>query len=98
VELSDGKIQNISGYICPKGKTYAENEITAPRRVVTSTVKTADGRILPVKTHMPILKENIFKAMEIINGVEVKTPVKIGQIIYANIEEGIDLIATAEME
>ncbi len=95
VELEKDQIKNITGFICPRGKAYAQNEIIAPRRVLTTTVKLADGRILPVKTDAPILKVNIFNAMKTVNGLSVKAPVEIGQILYENIEDNINLVATA---
>ncbi len=94
VEVENNLIKNISGFICPKGKLYAENEIVAPRRVLTTTVKTLDGRVLPVKTDAPILKANIFSVMEKVNGLTVKTPIEIGSILYKDIDENINLIAT----
>ncbi len=98
VELEDNKIISVSNYICPKGKIYAENEIVAPRRVLTTTVKTANGRVLPVKTDAPILKVNMFSVMEKVNSLTVSAPVKIGQVLYENIDENINLIATMNLE
>ncbi len=97
IELNGGEILNISGNLCLKGKFYAENEIIAPRRVLTSTVKTADGRVLPVKTDLPILKENIFSVMKKVNTITVTTPIEIGEIVFKNIDENINLIATTKL-
>ena len=46
----DGKIDKIEGYTCKRGYTYAQDECTAPKRTVTSTVRCKDGAVLPVKT------------------------------------------------
>ncbi len=97
VNLEGKEIKEISGYICPRGKTYAENEVTEPRRVLTTTVKTDDGRVVAVKTDKPIRKENIFEVMNKVNMLRVKTPVQIGNIVCHCIDEDINLIATSNL-
>ncbi len=93
---------NQSGYVvqgnqCPRGWDYAVNEYTNPRRMVTSTVKVSGavhGR-LPVKTSQPFPKGKIMDLMAMIHTVEINTPVKLGQVILANVlDSGIDLVAT----
>ena len=100
VELSeDGKVLNVTGNTCPRGKAYAITECTAPTRMLTSTVKVKGGRtaMVPVKTSNPIPKGMMFDIMKEINSVEVASPVKIGQIIIENVlDTGVDIIATNE--
>jgi CxxC motif-containing protein len=49
-----GKVISVTGNTCPRGKTYAESEITNPVRTLTTTVTitgAADKAVmLPVKT------------------------------------------------
>ena len=100
VELDpDGSVVNVTGNTCPRGKAYAITECTAPTRMLTSTVKVQGGRtaMVPVKTSKPIPKGMMFDIMKEINSVEVKSPVKIGQIIIENVlDTGADIIATNE--
>ena len=98
VETEEDKIVSITGNSCPRGKLYGENEIICPRRVLTTTIKTADGKVVPVKTDKPIKKSEIFDIMKIVNGITLKTRVKIGDIVMKNITEGINLIATDDYE
>lgn len=88
---------NISGNKCKRGLIYGLEEIKAPKRTLTSTVKTTsiDMPRLPVKTNKPLPKELIFNAMEKLNDIIVKNNVKIGDIIIKNIcETDVDIIAT----
>ena len=96
VEELDGKIAKVDGYSCLRGKAYAENEVICPKRVVTTTVKTVNGKLVPVKTDNPVNKSDIFIVMDKINKITVVTPVKIGDIIARNLVEGVNLIATDE--
>lgn len=98
VTLDGETIVDVSGNFCPRGKIYAINETTCPRRVVTTTVKTDKGKPLAVKTDGSVKKSEIFNVMQIVNGIIVKTPIKIGDVICENISEDINLIASDEIE
>ena len=54
VELDGDKIISVGGYSCLRGKKYAESEVICPRRVLTTTVKCADGGVVSVKTSNPV--------------------------------------------
>ena len=92
--VDGSKISETSGYGCPRGRTYAENEIVCPRRVLTTTVRKSDGSVVPVKTDKPVKKSEIFDLMAKINKIIVDGKVSINDIIYRNITENINLIAT----
>ena len=94
VETEDGKITGITGNSCPRGKAYAENEVVCPRRVLTSTVKTKDGKVVPVKTDKPVKKVELFDVMAKINSAVAGEKVKIGDVIIANVTEDINVVAT----
>jgi CxxC motif-containing protein len=87
----------ITGNKCPRGKKYAIEELTAPKRIVTSTVKITGGvyPVIPVKTAQAIPKEKIFTIMRILANVEVTAPVYVGDIVVKNIADtGINVVAT----
>ncbi|MCR5041667.1 MAG: DUF1667 domain-containing protein [Clostridia bacterium] len=97
VTLDGDSIVSIEGNACPRGKKYAENEITDPRRMVASTVKVNGGKlpVVPVKTSSDIPKNMIFDVMREINRVSVDAPVEIGQVIIPDVlGTGADIIAT----
>ncbi len=93
VEVENGKVLSIQGNGCPRGKMYAEHEVVCPKRVLTTTVRMQNGKILSVKTDAPIKKENIFALMQKINAVHPDGEVQIGDILLENIEEGVNLVA-----
>ena len=97
VSLEGDKIISIEGNTCPRGKLYAENEMVCPRRVITTTVKTTDGRMMAVKTERPIKKSEMFEIMEKIRKIESK-PKKIGEVVMGNISEDINLISAQDMD
>lgn len=96
----NGSIITVTGNTCPAGKAYAEEELTEPKRMVTSIVKVL-GRTMPlsVKTNIPIPKDKIFSVMEQIMAVTVTPPVKIGNIVIKNVlGTGADIVATKNID
>lgn len=92
----DGKIAEVSGFTCPRGKDYAIAECTSPVRTVTSTVRCADGAVVAVKTSKPIPKSMIFDVMREINSVLANADVKIGDVVIANVlDTGSDIVVTS---
>lgn len=92
-------IEDISGYTCKRGHDYAETEVLAPVRTITSTVRVNGGRnpVVAVKTAQPVPKEKIFDCMRVIYGITVNAPVAIGQVVCDNIAgTGVDLVASAD--
>ena len=85
----------VTGNKCPKGEKYARDEALAlnPVRTLTTTV-TAKDFLLPVRSDKPIPKEKMIECMEIINRVNVRRSVNIGDIIIENIYEDVNMIAT----
>jgi CxxC motif-containing protein len=96
---------SVTGNRCARGSTYAQEEIRAPKRVVTATAPlaaplaapsvTSAIRRIPVKTVAPCLKEKIPALLQDIYKVKVSLPVKVGDVIISNWNgEGIDVVAT----
>ena len=100
VTLEGGKFVSVTGNTCPRGAKYAEDEVTAPKRLLTSTVRIKGGflPLLPVvsKTVMP--KGKVLEAAQALRSVEVQAPVKAGDVVVANIlNTGVDIIASRNM-
>ncbi len=101
VELEEGKVLSVSGNTCPRGEKYAQEECTHPTRVLTSTIRVADGvlPVVPVKTAAPIPKELLFEAMAALRELTVPAPVAIGDVICPDLcGTGIALLATSSVE
>ncbi len=97
----NGEFISVSGNKCPRGAQYAKQEITDPRRVLPTSVKIINGELplLSVRTDGPIPKRLIFDVMKIVKKIEVKAPVKRGDVIMKNIlNTGVNLIATRTVQ
>lgn len=97
--IIDGEGDNIivSGNRCLRGAHYAKSEMTAPKRMLTTTVRITNGALkrLPVRTSNSVPKEKLMELMEIINTLSVVAPVALGDVVVENIAElGVDLVAS----
>ena len=95
-----GKVLSVSGNTCPRGKVYAENELTHPTRTLTTTVMVLNrpGCMLPVKTSAPISKEKIMEAMAVIRTLKVNAPIKCGEVILPSLLGEADLVAAGSIK
>ena len=87
----------VVGNNCPRGAAYGKTELTAPTRVLTSTVKIENGEICrcPVRTKGAVPKGILFEIMSALREVTLVSPVKIGDVVIHNVcDTGIDVIAT----
>lgn len=97
VEMEGGQIVSVAGNTCPRGDAYARKEVTNPTRIVTSTVKVEGGAVemVSVKTKEDIPKGKIFDCVRALKGMTVKAPVRIGDVILADVAgTGVDVVAT----
>ncbi len=94
---TEKEIESIEGYTCPRGKKYGEAEFLAPVRILTSTVKSNEGRLIPCRSKEPLPKDKVLECMEVLRGITVVLPIKRGDSIVADIlGTGIDIVATGE--
>lgn len=102
--LAEGGIA-VSGNRCPRGAAYAREELLAPKRTVTATVKVrgplgsgggAVGvRRIPCRTRAPFPKERVGELLAAIYALEAPLPVKRGDVLIADaLGLGIDVVAT----
>ena len=88
----------ISGNTCPRGERYGRQEILSPERTVTSSVAISGSAhaLCPVKTAAPVRKAKVGAVLPATRGAHICAPVKLGDVILANVADtGVDVIATA---
>lgn len=102
--LLEAKIQGdsftVTGNKCPRGKAYAQKELTCPGRVLTTTVLTCftDFPLLPVRTAGEVPLKAILSIMQVIDSVVVKERLQPGDIVIEPVPgTEVALIATDDM-
>ena len=96
---------SVSGNRCPRGAAYAREELLAPKRTVTATIRSRHGtgasvggsgtRRIPCRTDAPFPKERVAELLSLIYSVEASLPVEMGQVLIADaLGLGINVVAT----
>lgn len=101
VEMENGEVTSVTGNTCKRGDVYARKEVTNPTRIVTSSVKVNGGKLKMVscKTKEDIPKGKIFEVSQALASVVVEAPVKIGDVVLANVAgTGVDVVATKNVD
>ena len=84
----------VTGNNCQRGVIFAKEELTCPKRIVTSSVKTEQG-VRACKTSQPVPKSMIFDVMKEIEKLRLKK-VKFGDVVIKNVlNTGADIVITA---
>ncbi len=97
VQMDGSEIVSVTGNTCKTGDRYARKELTAPTRIVTTTVRVTGGTlaVVSVKTAADIPKGKIFACIKALQAVEVPAPISIGQVILPDVAgTGVAVVAT----
>lgn len=94
-------VRSVTGNSCPRGDTFAHQELTCPMRVLTTTVAVSgsDEALLPVRTAEAIPLELHAQAIDLIRGVVVDAPIRMGDVVLENLlDTNINLIASMDID
>lgn len=100
VEYEGQDVKELHGVECRKGREFVVNEIQNPLRMLTGSVRVANGEfpLASVKTAAPIPKEYLQALGQLTHQIEIEAPVEIGQVIAENLlGEDIQLVATRKI-
>ncbi|WP_297501799.1 DUF1667 domain-containing protein [Thermococcus sp.] len=94
VEVEDGKVLEVRGHTCPRGKEWAIQEVTSPKRVVMTVLPVENGALptVSVKTAEPVPKEKIPELMRFLASLKLKAPIKIGDVVTE--WKGVKIVVT----
>lgn len=95
------EVRSVAGNSCPRGDKFAHQELICPMRVLTTTVAVSGGdeALLPVRTAEAIPLELHAQAMDLIRGLVVNAPIRMGGIVLENLlDTNINLIASMDID
>lgn len=94
------EVHSVTGNSCPRGDTFAHQELTCPMRVLTTTVAVSGGdeALLPVRTTEAIPLALHTQAMDLIRGLVVDAPIRMGSVVLEDLlGTSINLIASMDI-
>ena len=95
------EVCSVTGNNCPRGDKFAHQELTCPMRVLTTTVAVSGGDevLLPVRTAEAIPLELHAQVMDLIRGLVVNAPIRMGDVVLENLlNTNINLIASMDID
>ena len=90
----------VQGNRCPRGRAFAEQEITRPVRILATTVvvRGGDERLLPVRTTEPIPRDLHMQAMDLVRRISVDAPIRMGDVVIDDVlGTGTALVASVDV-
>lgn len=96
VENVNGDLQ-VTGEGCARGRAWAFQETTDPRRTIATSVRVLGGAepLCSARLTNPIPRKDIMRAVEKIHALVLHAPVEAGSVLIADIlGTGSDVVAT----
>lgn len=98
--VEGSKLVGIQGQACKRGVAFVEEELSAPKRMLTTTVRVIGGilPLVPVRSSKPLPKGALLPAAALLRDVVLQAPVVEHQVVVRNIlETGVDMIASRDL-
>ena len=99
VVIEDGVVVEMHGYTCKRGRAYVAEEVIAPKRMVTTTVRVNGGALalLPVVSDRPVPKGSILACLAELRKVAVTAPVATDSVVLADVLGlGVNFVAARD--
>lgn len=90
----------VTGNECPRGKTYALQEMTDPQRVLTALMRPLDSdRPVSIKTDKTVPKAKLMECVKEIYKTHPRLPICAGDVLIKDLcGTGAKVVATRSME
>jgi CxxC motif-containing protein len=87
----------LRGQACARGEAFVREELTDPRRMLTTTVRVRGGKLplVPVRSSAPLPQHLLFDVARALRKIELEAPVKEHQVVLKNVlGTQVDIIAS----
>jgi len=94
------ELLEIKGQACQRGIAFVREELTDPRRTLTTTVRVCGGTmpLLPVRSAAPLPKSLLRDVAARLRTVSVQAPVRQYQVILPDaLGTGVDIVASRDL-
>lgn len=95
--VEGGELVEVQGQACRRGIAFVREELTAPRRTLTTTVRVGGGALplVPVRSTEPLPKGIVLDVAARLREVQVPAPVAVHQVVMSDaLGSGIDIVTT----
>lgn len=95
------RLLEIEGHACKRGIAFVQEELIAPKRMLTTTVRVRGGRLplVPVRSSAPLPKELLFDVVAALRRITLEAPIEEHQVVLANaLGSGVDIITSRALD
>jgi len=95
--INEGTLVETRGEACRRGVAFVEEELTAPKRMLTTTVRVRGGEfpLVPVRSTEPLSKGLVPDVVARLREVELSAPVGEHQVVLADVlGTGVDIVTS----
>lgn len=99
VILENGVVVETIGYTCDIGRVLVAEEVIAPKRTVTTTVRVNGGvlPLLPVVSDRPVPKDSIFASVAELRKLTIAAPITADSVVLADVLGlGVNFVAARD--
>ena len=81
------ELVELRGQACGRGEDFVREELTDPRRMLTTTVRVRGGRLplVPVRSSAPLPQHLLFDVARALRQIELVAPIKEHQVVLENV-------------
>jgi len=100
VSIEKGEVVAIKNMTCRRGEDYAREEIVAPKRMLTTTVRITGGELplLPVVSDGVLPKGKVMACARYLADIVVQAPIKEGDVVCPDILGlGVNIVASRSL-
>ncbi|MFO7698084.1 MAG: DUF1667 domain-containing protein [Anaerolineae bacterium] len=100
-EVDGQELVALRGQACQRGEAFVREELTAPRRMLTTTVRVSGGRLplVPVRSSVPVPKGLMLEIARALREVALDAPVADHQMVLENaLGSGVDIVTSRAIE
>jgi len=98
--VEDGQLLETRGQACKRGIAYVHEELTSPKRMLTTTVRVIGGSLplVPVRSSEALPKELLLQVAARLREVVLEAPVSEHEMVVEDVfGSGVDIITSREM-
>ena len=99
--IENGELVEVQGQDCKRGVAFVHAELTAPKRMLTTTVRVVDGTLplVPVRSSEALPKELLMQVAEELRKAVLVAPIQEHQVVMHNVlDTGIDIITSRDLK
>ncbi|MBN1399705.1 MAG: DUF1667 domain-containing protein [Anaerolineae bacterium] len=95
--VEDDQLIAVEGQACKRGIAFVQEELSAPKRTLTTTVRVEGGALplVPVRSTEPLPKAALFDVADLLREIVLEAPVQAGQVVLPDVlGTGVDMVTS----